>query len=98
MALGDEIDEIFRREVKSLPAYAKAQGAAGSGVAPPVGRDESAIDGPSRRGAAVISPARRPHRRPEERLKELVRAGGGVSPRGNAPHCHGPRKIPVKSG
>jgi hypothetical protein len=36
MALGDEIDEIFRREVKSLPAYTKAQGAAGSGVAPPV--------------------------------------------------------------
>lgn len=36
MALGDEIDEIFRREVKSLPAYAKAQAAAGSGVAPPV--------------------------------------------------------------
>ena len=36
MALGDEIDEIFRREVKSLPAYPKAQAAAGSGVAPPV--------------------------------------------------------------
>ena len=36
MALKDEIDEIFRREVKSLPAYAKAQAAAGSGVAPPV--------------------------------------------------------------
>jgi hypothetical protein len=36
MAPGDEIDEIFRREVKSLPAYAKAQAAAGSGVAPPV--------------------------------------------------------------
>jgi hypothetical protein len=36
MALGDEIDEVFRREVKSLPAYAKAQAAAGSGVAPPV--------------------------------------------------------------
>jgi hypothetical protein len=36
MALGDEIDEIFRREVKDLPAYAKAQAAAGSGVAPPV--------------------------------------------------------------
>ena len=36
MALGDEIDEIFRREVKSLPAYAKAQAASGSGVAPPV--------------------------------------------------------------
>jgi hypothetical protein len=36
MALGDEIDEIFRREVKSLPAYAKAQAAGGSGVTPPV--------------------------------------------------------------
>jgi hypothetical protein len=36
MTLGDEIDEIFRREVKSLPAYAKAQAADGSGVAPPV--------------------------------------------------------------
>jgi len=36
MALGDEIDEIFRREVKSLPVYAEAQQAAGSGVAPPV--------------------------------------------------------------
>jgi hypothetical protein len=36
MALRDEIDEIFRREVKSLPAFAKAQAADGSGVAPPV--------------------------------------------------------------
>ena len=36
MALGDEIDLIFRREVKSLPAYEKAQAAGGSGVAPPV--------------------------------------------------------------
>jgi hypothetical protein len=36
MSLGDEVDEIFRREVKSLPAYAKAQSASGSGVAPPV--------------------------------------------------------------
>jgi hypothetical protein len=36
VALRDEIDEIFRREVKSLPAYAKAQAASGSGVAPPV--------------------------------------------------------------
>jgi hypothetical protein len=36
MALGDDVDEIFRREVKSLPAYAKAQAAGGSGVAPPV--------------------------------------------------------------
>ena len=36
MTLGNEVDEIFRREVKSLPAYAKAQAAGGSGVAPPV--------------------------------------------------------------
>jgi hypothetical protein len=36
MALGDEIDKIFGREVKSLPAYAKVQAAAGSGIAPPV--------------------------------------------------------------
>lgn len=36
MALGDEVDEIFQREVKSLPAYAKAQAAGGSGIAPPV--------------------------------------------------------------
>ena len=35
-ALGNEIDEIFRREVKVLPAYAKAQAASGSGIAPPV--------------------------------------------------------------
>ena len=36
MALGEEIDKVFRREVKSLPAYAKAQAASGSGIAPPV--------------------------------------------------------------
>jgi hypothetical protein len=36
MALGDDVDEIFRSEVKSLPAYAKAQAAGGSGLAPPV--------------------------------------------------------------
>jgi hypothetical protein len=36
MALGDDVDAVFRREVKSLPAYAKAQSAGGSGVAPPV--------------------------------------------------------------
>ena len=36
MALGDEIDKIFRREVKTLPAYEKAQAASGSGIAPPV--------------------------------------------------------------
>jgi hypothetical protein len=36
MALGDEIDVIFRREVKSLPAYEKAQAAGGSGLTPPV--------------------------------------------------------------
>src|SRR6266487_3104616 len=42
------------------------------------GRNESAADGPSRGGSAVVSPACRPHRRPGERLKELVRAGRGV--------------------
>ena len=36
MTLGEEIDKVFRREVKSLPAYAKAQAASGSGIAPPV--------------------------------------------------------------
>jgi hypothetical protein len=36
MALRDEIDMIFRGEVKSLPAFAKAQAAGGSGLAPPV--------------------------------------------------------------
>jgi hypothetical protein len=36
MSLGDEIDKVFRREVKSLPAYEKAQAATGSGIAPPV--------------------------------------------------------------
>ena len=35
-ALEDEVDQIFRREVKSLPTYAKAQAASGSGIAPPV--------------------------------------------------------------
>src|SRR6266487_4409582 len=53
------------------------------------GRNESAADGPSRGGAAVVSPACRPHRRPWERLKKLVRAGGGVSPkRVRATHRH----------
>ena len=36
MGLGDEIDKVFRREVKSLPAYEKAQAQSGSGIAPPV--------------------------------------------------------------
>jgi hypothetical protein len=36
MALGDEIDEVFQREVKTMPAYAKAQAASGSGMTPPV--------------------------------------------------------------
>jgi hypothetical protein len=36
MSLGNEIDDVFRREVKSLPAFGKAQAATGSGVAPPV--------------------------------------------------------------
>ncbi len=36
MSLGDEVDKVFRREVKSLPAYEKAQAVSGSGIAPPV--------------------------------------------------------------
>ena len=30
MSLGNEIDKVFRREVKSLPAYEKAQAASSS--------------------------------------------------------------------
>ena len=36
MSLANEVDDVFRREVKSLPAFEKAQAASGSGVAPPV--------------------------------------------------------------
>ena len=36
MSLGNEVDAVFRREVKSLPAFEKAQAATGSGIAPPV--------------------------------------------------------------
>ena len=36
MSLGNEVDAVFRREVKSLPAFDKAQAATGSGIAPPV--------------------------------------------------------------
>jgi hypothetical protein len=36
MSLGNEVDAVFRREVKSLPAYEKAQAVSGSGIAPPV--------------------------------------------------------------
>ena len=36
MSLGNEIDDVFRREVKTLPAYEKAQAASGSGIGPPV--------------------------------------------------------------
>ena len=36
MSLGNDIDKVFRREVKSLPAYEKAQAASGSEIAPPV--------------------------------------------------------------
>jgi len=36
MSLANEVDAVFRREVKSLPAFEKAQAATGSGIAPPV--------------------------------------------------------------
>ena len=35
MSLGNELDKVSRREVKSLPAYEKAQAANSSGIAPP---------------------------------------------------------------
>jgi len=34
MALGEEVDKIFRREVKSCRPSRKAQAASGSGIAP----------------------------------------------------------------
>jgi hypothetical protein len=63
MSLRNEVDAVFRREVKSLPAYDKAQAATGSGIA----------HGPSHCRAAVVSPARRPHRADRERESQLGR-------------------------
>ena len=53
MTLGEEIDKVFRREVKSLPAYAKAQVASGSGIAPPVDEMNQLLMGLGRRARSV---------------------------------------------
>jgi hypothetical protein len=58
MALGDDVDEIVRREVKSLPAYAKAQAAGGSGLAPPVDEPDARVDVPDGRDSPALGPLR----------------------------------------
>ena len=68
MALGDEVDEIFRREVKSLPAYAKAQAASGSGLAPPVDEMNQLLMGlanAAQRSFHLLPTASKTCRRPE---------------------------------
>ena len=71
MSLGNEIDAVFRREVKTLPAYEKAQAASGSGMAPPVDEMNHLLMGLVICRAAFVSPARRPHRAHRERESEL---------------------------
>ncbi len=81
MALGDEVDEIFRREVKSLPAYAKAQAASGSGLAPPVDEMNQLLMGLAKLGAAFVSSARRSHREHAEGQKPSIDCIGRPGPR-----------------
>ena len=79
MALGDEVDEIFRREVKSLPAYAKAQAASGSGLAPPVDEMNQLLMGLANARSArfTSSPsASRTCRRPETFCRLSARGPG----------------------
>ena len=81
MALGDEIDEVFRREVKSLPAYAKAQAAGGSGVAPPVEEMNHLLMGLALRCSVrfTCSPtASRTWRRRNTRPSDRPCLGGGL--------------------
>ena len=73
MSLGNEVDAVFRREVKSLPAYEKAQAASGSGIAPPVDEMNRPAHGPGHRHPAFASPARRPHRADRERESQIGR-------------------------
>jgi hypothetical protein len=84
MALGDEVDEIFRREVKSLPAYAKAQAASGSGLAPPVDEMNQLLMSLANAAQRSFSPARRPHRKHAEGLKllSIVSAAGPTTQAG----------------
>jgi hypothetical protein len=67
MALGDEVDEIFGREVKSLPAYAKAQAASGSGLAPPVDEMNQLLMG-------LANVAQRSFHRLAERIENMQKA------------------------
>ena len=75
MSLGDEVDEVLRREVKSLPVYAKAQAASGSGVAPPVNEMNQLLMGLETR-RAFVSPTRRSHRKYAEGLRSCAARRG----------------------
>ena len=63
----DDVDDIFRREVKSLPAYAKAQSASGSGVAPPVDEMNQLLTG-------LANAAQRSFHLLAERIENMQRA------------------------
>ena len=67
MALGDEVDDIFRRKVKSLPAYAKAQAASGSGLTPPVDEMNQLLSG-------VATAAQRSFHLVAERIENMQKA------------------------
>jgi hypothetical protein len=67
MSLGDDVDDIFRREVKSLPAYAKAQSASGSGIAPPVDEMNQLLMG-------LVNAAQRSFHLLAERIENLQKA------------------------
>jgi len=75
----------FDAKVKSLPAYAKAQGAAGSGVAPPVDEMNQLLMG-------LVVAAQRSFHLLADRIEDLGGLKGAGSRRGEATHCHGVRK------
>jgi len=71
MSLGDEIDKVFRREVKSVPAYEKAQAASGSGVAPPVDEMNQLLMG-------LVIAAQRSCHLLAERIEQIESTDGGT--------------------
>ena len=71
MSLGDEIDKVFRREVKSVPAYEKAQAAGGSGVAPPVDEMNQLLMG-------LVIAAQRSCHLLAERIEQIESTDGGT--------------------
>jgi hypothetical protein len=77
MSLGDEIDKVFRREVKSVPAFEKAQAATGSGVAPPVDEMNQLLMG-------LVIAAQRSCHLLAERIEQIEDAHG-VAERGEEP-------------